>query len=133
MAEGKRKTYVSFDAGSVTLDSGLAGVKLDFNYGARVLLPDDGEYRVRFTDLDTSSILYDAAGRNAIVTSTKNITSISGWKSGRMAFLRWSTTLTWRAATCISVTPWGRWGTSWPGSPTRRSSAKSTGAMFIAL
>ena len=65
MPEGKKKTYVSFDAGPVTRESGLPGVKLDFNYGARVLLPDDGEYRVRFTDLDTSSILYDAVGRNA--------------------------------------------------------------------
>ena len=85
MAEGKRKTYVSFDAGPVTLDSGLAGVKLDFNYGARVLLPDDGEYRVRFTDLDTSSILYDAVGRNALVTSTKKYYinfRVEIWKDG---------------------------------------------------
>ena len=78
---------MSFDAGPVTLDSGLAGVKLDFNYGARVLLPDDGEYRARFTDLDTSSILYDAVGRNALVTSTKKILhqfpggNLEGWRS----------------------------------------------------
>ena len=76
MPEEKKKTYVSFDAGPVTLD---------FNYGARVLLPDDGEYRVRFTDLDTSSILYDAAGRNALVTSTKKYYinfRVEIWKNG---------------------------------------------------
>ena len=85
MPEEKKKTYVSFDAGPVTMDSGLPGVKLDFNYGARVLLPDDGEYRVRFTDLDTSSILYDAAGRNALVTSTKKYYinfRVEIWKDG---------------------------------------------------
>ena len=42
MPEEKKKAYVSFDAGPVTMDSGLPGVKLDFNYGARVLLPDEG-------------------------------------------------------------------------------------------
>ena len=85
MPEEKKKTYVSFDAGPVTMDSGLPGVKLDFNYGARVLLPDDGEYRVRFTDLDTSSILYDEVGRNALVTSTKKYYinfRVEIWKDG---------------------------------------------------
>ena len=85
MPEEKKKTYVSFDAGPVTMDSGLPGVKLDFNYGARVLLPDDGEYRVRFTDLDTSSILYDEVGRNALVTSTKKYYinfRVEIWKEG---------------------------------------------------
>ena len=42
MPEEKKKAYVSFDAGPVTMDSGLPGVKLDFNYGARVLLPGPG-------------------------------------------------------------------------------------------
>ena len=85
MPEEKKKAYVSFDAGPVTMDSGLPGVKLDFNYGARVLLPDDGEYRVRFTDLGTSSILYDASGRNALVTSTKKYYinfRVEIWKDG---------------------------------------------------
>ena len=123
MPEEKKKAYVSFDVGPVTMDSGLPGVKLDFNYGARVLLPDDGEYRVRFTDLDTSSILYDAAGRNALVTSTKKY-----YINFRVEISTW----TLRDATCISATRWGRWGTSWPGSPMRRSFGKSIGAMFTA-
>ena len=90
MPEEKKKTYVSFDPGLVTLESGLPGVKLDFNYGARVLLPDDGDYRVRFTDLDTSSVLYDAAGRNALVTSTKKYYinfRVEIWKDGAPALV----------------------------------------------
>ena len=34
----------------------LPGVKLDFNYGARVLIPE-GNYHVRFTDLTSPNII----------------------------------------------------------------------------
>jgi hypothetical protein len=54
MAEEIKKKYVCFDPGEVTRETGFPGVKLDFNYGARVMVPE-GSYRVRFTDLDTSS------------------------------------------------------------------------------
>ncbi len=70
MEEETIKRYVCFDPGEVTGETGISGVKLDFNYGARVLVPE-GNYRVRFTDLDTSSILYDAEASNSLVTSTK--------------------------------------------------------------
>lgn len=83
-----QKSYVHFDPGPVTLASGLKGVKLDFNYGARVILPDDGDYHVRFTDLDTSSIVYDADARGAMVTSTKKYYikfRVEVWKNGKLA------------------------------------------------
>jgi len=70
MPEETKKAYVSFDPGEVTGETGIPGVKLDFNYGARLLVPE-GNWRVRFTDLDTSSILYEADASNALVTSTK--------------------------------------------------------------
>ena len=65
------KKYVSFNPGPVVRESGLPGVKLDFNYGARIVLPDDADYHVRLTDQDTSSILYEADARGAMITSTK--------------------------------------------------------------
>ncbi|ORU00297.1 Plasmid pIB6 ORFA DNA [Anaerovibrio sp. JC8] len=82
------KKYASFDPGPVTMDSGLPGVKLDFNYGARIILPGDADYHVRLTDLDTSSILYDADARGVMVTSTKKYYinfRVEIWKNGELA------------------------------------------------
>lgn len=79
-----------FNPEPVTLDSGLPGVKLDFNFGARVLLPDDGEYRVRFTDMDTGSILYDGIVRNNLITSNKKYYinfRVEIWKNGAQPFI----------------------------------------------
>ena len=86
MAEEIKKKYVCFDPGEVTRETGLPGVKLDFNYGARVMVPE-GSYRVRFTDLDTSSILYDAEASGALVTSTKKYYirfRVEIWKDGAL-------------------------------------------------
>ncbi|WP_306667546.1 hypothetical protein, partial [Phascolarctobacterium faecium] len=33
------KPYMTFDAGEVQQESGLPGIKFDFNYGARVTVP----------------------------------------------------------------------------------------------
>ena len=86
MAEEIKKKYVCFDPGEVTRETGIPGVKLDFNYRARVLVPE-GSYRVRFTDLDTSSILYDAEASGALVTSTKKYYirfRVEIWKDGAL-------------------------------------------------
>lgn len=82
------KNYVSFNPGPVVRESGLPGVKLDFNYGARIVLPDDADYHVRLTDQDTSSILYEADARGAMITSTKKYYinfKVEIWKDGKLA------------------------------------------------
>ena len=82
------KNYVSFNPGPVVRESGLPGVKLDFNYGARIVLPDDADYHVRLTDQDTSSILYEADARGAMITSTKKYYinfKVEIWKEGKLA------------------------------------------------
>ena len=82
------KNYVSFNPGPVVRESGLPGVKLDFNYGARIVLPDDADYHVRLTDQDTSSILYEADARGAMITSTKKYYinfKVEIWKDGKQA------------------------------------------------
>ena len=82
-----KKNYVSFNPAPVSLETELPGVKLDFNYGARVLIPE-GNYHVRLTDLSTSSILYDADVSNALVTSTKKYYipfRVEVWKDGALA------------------------------------------------
>ena len=66
----RAKQYCSFNPGPVSCETGIEGLKLDFNYGVRVQVPE-GNYHVRFTDLDTSTILYDADASNALVTSRK--------------------------------------------------------------
>ncbi|WP_293726086.1 autotransporter strand-loop-strand O-heptosyltransferase [uncultured Phascolarctobacterium sp.] len=65
-----KKPYMSFDAGEVTQDSGKLGIKFDFNYGVRVIVPE-GEYRVKFIDRDACLTVYDAPASGVIVTSSK--------------------------------------------------------------
>ncbi|MCD7873977.1 MAG: hypothetical protein LUH17_03140 [Acidaminococcaceae bacterium] len=64
------KPYMLFDAGEVQQESGLPGIKFDFNYGARVTVPQ-GEYRVKFVDKDTCLTVYDAPASGVMVTSSK--------------------------------------------------------------
>lgn len=90
MSEKKstQKKYVSFDPGPVTLETGILGMKLDFNYGARVMVPE-GSYHVRFTDLDTSTILYDSDVSDSLVTSTKKYYInflVEIWQGGRLIY-----------------------------------------------
>ena len=64
------KPYMAFDAGEVQQESGLPGIKFDFNYGARVTVPQ-GEYRVKFIDRKSCLTVYDAAASGVLVTSSK--------------------------------------------------------------
>ena len=64
------KTYMRFYAGAVTQDSGLEGIRFDFNYGARVEVPA-GDYRVRFLDREACLTLYDSNASGVLVTSSK--------------------------------------------------------------
>ena len=82
------KHYVQFDAGPVELETPVPGVKLDFNYGVRMLVPQ-GNYHVRFIDKDTSTILYDADASNCLVTSTKKYYinfRVELYKDGKLIF-----------------------------------------------
>lgn len=50
--------------------SGIAGISFDFNYGARVTVPQ-GEYRVRFIDRKACLTVYDAPASGVLVASSK--------------------------------------------------------------
>lgn len=65
-----KKPYTVFQAGELTCLTDIEGLKFDFNYGARVQVPE-GNWRVKLIDRDTCTTLYDAKAENAIVTSTK--------------------------------------------------------------
>ena len=65
-----QKPYMVFEAGEVVQESGLPGVKYDFNYGARVTVPQ-GEYRVKLIDRSACLTVYDAPASGVIVTSSK--------------------------------------------------------------
>lgn len=59
---------------SVPTQLGPEGIRFDFTFGARVLLPsrtDGGLWRVRLRDLDTGNVLFESENRGALVTSTK--------------------------------------------------------------
>ncbi len=64
------KTYITFDAGSLTCKTDIDGLEFDFNYGARVKVPA-GNWRVKIVDRDAFVTLYDEKADDVIVTSTK--------------------------------------------------------------
>ena len=64
------KPYMTFDAGQVQQPSGILGICFDFNYGARVTVPQ-GEYRVKFIDRNACLTVYDAPASGVLVTSSK--------------------------------------------------------------
>jgi autotransporter strand-loop-strand O-heptosyltransferase len=60
-------------ASALPTQLGPAGIRFDFNHGARVLLPNrtQGKWRVRLSDLDTGNILFESENKGAFVTSAK--------------------------------------------------------------
>ena len=66
----QQKPYMHFNAGEVQQESGVPGIKFDFNYGARVAVPQ-GDYRVRFIDRQACIAVYDAKASGVLVTSSK--------------------------------------------------------------
>lgn len=73
--QAAQKPYMTFAAGQVQQPSGIAGISFDFNYGARVTVPQ-GEYRVRFIDRKACLTVYDAPASGVLVASSKSILSI---------------------------------------------------------
>lgn len=69
-ATAESKPYMRFEAGPLTQQSGIEGIAFDFNYGARVCVPQ-GEYRVKFIDRDACITVYDAPASGVICTSAK--------------------------------------------------------------
>ena len=53
---------------------GPQGLRYDFNFGARVLLPNraSGQWRVRLRDLDTGNVLFLSENKGAFVSSAKH-------------------------------------------------------------
>lgn len=62
--------YVKFDPGPVVMDTPIDGLKMDFNYGLRLIIPK-GNFNIIFIDRDTDTILYNEAASNVYITSTK--------------------------------------------------------------
>jgi autotransporter strand-loop-strand O-heptosyltransferase len=52
---------------------GPFSIRFDFNFGARIALPnlEAGKWRIRLRDLDTNNILFESENSGAMVTSTK--------------------------------------------------------------
>ena len=52
---------------------GPKGIRFDFNYGARVVVPPrtEGKWRVRLRDLDTGNILFQSETQGAFISSSK--------------------------------------------------------------
>jgi len=66
----EKQPYMTFSPPPITGATGHEGIYFDFNKGARVVVPE-GDYRVKFTDLDTCLTVYDMKASGVIVTSSK--------------------------------------------------------------
>ena len=80
--------YAVFNPGPILRKTPVPGVKLDFNYGVRIEIPQ-GNYHVRFMDKDTSTFLYDADASGATITSTKKYYvnfRVELWKDGQLVY-----------------------------------------------
>jgi autotransporter strand-loop-strand O-heptosyltransferase len=67
---------------------GPDGIRYDFNFGARVMLPD-GQWRVRLRDLDTGNVLFENENGAALVKSAKRFYvrfGIEVWNRGELVF-----------------------------------------------
>ena len=64
------KKYSMIDPGPLTCMTNIPGLAFDFNYGARVSVPE-GNWRVRIKDRGMGVVLYDSTVSNAVVASTK--------------------------------------------------------------
>lgn len=85
--EGKRP-YMTFNPPPISGETGHEGIFFDFNKGARVVVPE-GDYRVKFIDLDTCLTVYDAKASGVIVTSNKVYFvrfRIEVWEGDRLIF-----------------------------------------------
>lgn len=67
-AAGAKPAYPP--AAATPTQQGPAGIRFDFNLGARVMIPP-GEFRVRLSDLDTSNTLFETTTKGALVNSAK--------------------------------------------------------------
>lgn len=65
-----KQPYMVFSPPVVTGETGHKGIYFDFNQGVRVVVPE-GNYRVKFIDLDSCLTVYDMKASGVIVTSSK--------------------------------------------------------------
>ncbi len=68
--EQNKKPYMTFATEAPKNEAGVDGITFDFNYGARVQVPQ-GNYRVKLVDRDACLVVYDAPANGVIVTSNK--------------------------------------------------------------
>lgn len=66
----QKKSYFVIDPGPMTCQTNIPGLAFDFNYGARIGVPE-GNWRVKIMDRNMGVTLYDSPASNVMVTSTK--------------------------------------------------------------
>ena len=55
------------------MQEGAAGIRFDFNHGARLSLPNrvEGKWVAELRDLDTGNILFQSTNQGAVIASSK--------------------------------------------------------------
>ena len=85
---GKESEYTTIVTGDIACTTKLEGVRIDFNYGARVKVPE-GKWKVRIIDLRAAQVLCDGEYSNTVVASPVQYYvpwRIEVWQEGKMVF-----------------------------------------------
>ncbi|MBQ6361726.1 MAG: autotransporter strand-loop-strand O-heptosyltransferase [Lachnospiraceae bacterium] len=75
-----------YDPGPVVRETGIPGIRMDFNNGFRLSLPEKGNYHVRVTDQDYMVVLMDADVSESFICLNKRYYInylVELWKDGR--------------------------------------------------
>ncbi len=60
-----------YNPGPVIRETGIPGVRLDFNFGVRLSVPEEGNYHARITDQDTMVVLFERDISGTLVCTHK--------------------------------------------------------------
>ena len=80
--------FSEYDAGPVSGETGIPGLKIDFKQGLRILIPE-GSWHVRVTDRDTDTLFFDEDVSDVQLVSMEKYYihwSIDIWKDGAPVF-----------------------------------------------
>lgn len=68
--ELEKEPYMRYSPPPLSIDSGIDGIRFDFNFGARISVPK-GDYLVRFIDLDSMVCVFESMASEAMASSNK--------------------------------------------------------------
>lgn len=98
--------------GEVTGETCIDGLRLDFNCGLRLIVPE-GDFHVRIGDYDSEEIFLSRMYQRSALYHGRNITSAGRWRYFLMESLCWRMYLIPIFNVCILTAAMPRWEIFW--------------------